>query len=213
MRRARIVGTGAYLPARVVSNEELSRTVDTSHEWIVQRTGIEQRHIAADGEMTSDLACAAAREALQQRRAGRRSPGSDHRRDHHARPYLPRLRRRRSGQARRRSGRRLRPSGGLQRLRLRPGGRRQLRQGRAGRERAGDRRRDLLAPARLGGPADLRAVRRRRRRGRAARRGGHRHGVRSRRAGDPAGLRRAPLPATSTSTAGRRRPAPPAMSG
>ena len=65
MRRARIVGTGAYLPARVVSNEELSRTVDTSHEWIVQRTGIEQRHIAADGEMTSDLAVAAAREALQ----------------------------------------------------------------------------------------------------------------------------------------------------
>jgi 3-oxoacyl-[acyl-carrier-protein] synthase-3 len=65
MRRARIVGTGAYLPARVVSNEELSRTVDTSHEWIVQRTGIEQRHIAADGEMTSDLACAAARKALQ----------------------------------------------------------------------------------------------------------------------------------------------------
>jgi 3-oxoacyl-[acyl-carrier-protein] synthase III len=65
MRRARIAGTGAYLPARVVSNEELSRTVDTSHEWIVQRTGIEQRHIAADGELTSDLACAAAREALQ----------------------------------------------------------------------------------------------------------------------------------------------------
>jgi 3-oxoacyl-[acyl-carrier-protein] synthase III len=65
MRRAQIVGTGAYLPARVVSNEELSRTVDTSNEWIVQRTGIEQRHIAADGEMTSDLACAAAREALQ----------------------------------------------------------------------------------------------------------------------------------------------------
>ena len=65
MRRTRIVGTGAYLPARVVSNEELSRTVDTSHEWIVQRTGIEQRHIAADGEMTSDLACGAAREALR----------------------------------------------------------------------------------------------------------------------------------------------------
>jgi 3-oxoacyl-[acyl-carrier-protein] synthase III len=68
MRRARIVGTGAYLPERVVSNDELSRTVDTSHEWIVQRTGIEQRHIAADGEMTSDLACAAGRKALQ--RAG-----------------------------------------------------------------------------------------------------------------------------------------------
>jgi 3-oxoacyl-[acyl-carrier-protein] synthase-3 len=65
MRRARIVGTGAYLPARVVTNDELSRTVETSHEWIVQRTGSEQRHIAADGEMTSDLACAAAREALR----------------------------------------------------------------------------------------------------------------------------------------------------
>jgi 3-oxoacyl-[acyl-carrier-protein] synthase III len=65
MRRAQIVGTGAYLPARAVTNEELSRTVDTSHEWIIQRTGIEQRHIAAEGEMTSDLACAAAREALQ----------------------------------------------------------------------------------------------------------------------------------------------------
>jgi 3-oxoacyl-[acyl-carrier-protein] synthase-3 len=65
MRRARIVGTGAYLPERVVSNDELSRTVDTSHEWIVQRTGIEQRHIAADGEMPSDLACAAGRKALQ----------------------------------------------------------------------------------------------------------------------------------------------------
>jgi 3-oxoacyl-[acyl-carrier-protein] synthase-3 len=65
MRRARIVGTGAYLPARVVSNHELARTVDTSDEWIVQRTGIKQRHIAADDEMTSDLACAAARDALQ----------------------------------------------------------------------------------------------------------------------------------------------------
>ena len=64
MRRARIVGTGAYLPARTVTNDELSRRVDTSHEWIVKRTGIEERHIAADGEMTSDLACSAARDAL-----------------------------------------------------------------------------------------------------------------------------------------------------
>lgn len=71
MRRARVIGTGAYLPSRVVSNDELSRTVDTSHEWIVQRTGIEQRHIAADGELTSDLACAAAGEAMKQ--AGLRS--------------------------------------------------------------------------------------------------------------------------------------------
>ena len=64
MRRACIVGTGSYLPARILSNAELAATVDTSDEWIVERTGIRQRHIAADGELTSDLAVAAARRAL-----------------------------------------------------------------------------------------------------------------------------------------------------
>jgi 3-oxoacyl-[acyl-carrier-protein] synthase-3 len=64
--RARIVGTGAYLPAKVVSNAELAQTVDTSDQWIVERTGIRQRHIAADGELTSDLATAAARVALHE---------------------------------------------------------------------------------------------------------------------------------------------------
>ncbi|UYO01288.1 MAG: ketoacyl-ACP synthase III [Devosia sp.] len=57
-------GVGSYLPARVVSNEELAKTVDTSDEWIQQRVGIRQRHIAAEGEFTSDLAVAAARNAL-----------------------------------------------------------------------------------------------------------------------------------------------------
>lgn len=56
---------GAYLPARIVTNDELSKTVDTSDEWIVQRTGIRQRHIAAEGENTSDLATAAGRRALE----------------------------------------------------------------------------------------------------------------------------------------------------
>jgi 3-oxoacyl-[acyl-carrier-protein] synthase III len=56
---------GAYLPARVMTNEELARTVETSDEWIVQRTGIRQRHIAAEGENTSDLAAAAARKAME----------------------------------------------------------------------------------------------------------------------------------------------------
>ncbi|MHA1544303.1 MAG: beta-ketoacyl-ACP synthase III [Alphaproteobacteria bacterium] len=63
--RSVAVGCGSYLPEKVVTNEELAKTVDTSDEWIVERTGIKRRHIAADGELTSDLALHAAREALQ----------------------------------------------------------------------------------------------------------------------------------------------------
>jgi len=62
--RSVVLGSGSYLPSRVLSNDELARKVDTSDEWIVQRTGIHQRHIAADGEMTSHLAINAARAAL-----------------------------------------------------------------------------------------------------------------------------------------------------
>jgi 3-oxoacyl-[acyl-carrier-protein] synthase-3 len=61
---SRIVGTGRYLPAQVLTNAELAKRVDTSDEWIRTRTGICQRHIAAPDEKTSDLALAAAREAL-----------------------------------------------------------------------------------------------------------------------------------------------------
>src|SRR5438067_8223885 len=61
---SRIVGTGSYLPAQVLTNAELAQRVDTSDEWIRTRTGISQRHLAAPGETTSDLALAAAREAL-----------------------------------------------------------------------------------------------------------------------------------------------------
>jgi 3-oxoacyl-[acyl-carrier-protein] synthase III len=62
--RSVVLGCGSYLPRRVLPNSELSRMVDTSDEWIVQRTGIRERHIAAEGENTSDMAIAAAREAL-----------------------------------------------------------------------------------------------------------------------------------------------------
>jgi 3-oxoacyl-[acyl-carrier-protein] synthase-3 len=62
--RSQIVGVGAYLPANAVSNEELSKRVDTTDEWIRERTGIRQRHIAVEGEKTSDLALQAARNAL-----------------------------------------------------------------------------------------------------------------------------------------------------
>jgi 3-oxoacyl-[acyl-carrier-protein] synthase-3 len=62
---SRIVGTGGYLPEKVLSNRDLELAVDTTDEWIYTRTGIRQRHIAADGEKTSDLALEASRSALQ----------------------------------------------------------------------------------------------------------------------------------------------------
>jgi len=61
---SRIIGTGGYLPEKIVTNQDLARTVDTSDEWIFERTGIRQRHIAADGEFTLDLAEAASRRAI-----------------------------------------------------------------------------------------------------------------------------------------------------
>ena len=64
MIRSVVQGCGAYLPARIVTNQELAKKVDTSDEWIQQRTGIKQRHIAADGEFTSHLATKAAERAL-----------------------------------------------------------------------------------------------------------------------------------------------------
>ncbi|HEX8215255.1 MAG TPA: beta-ketoacyl-ACP synthase III [Allosphingosinicella sp.] len=63
-RRSLIVGTGSALPPNRVTNAQLAERVDTTHEWIVERTGIEARHIAADGETTATLATEAARNAL-----------------------------------------------------------------------------------------------------------------------------------------------------
>ena len=62
--RAVVIGHGHYLPERVVENEEFAKTLDTSNEWIVSRSGIERRHFAAEGETTSMLAAHAARAAL-----------------------------------------------------------------------------------------------------------------------------------------------------
>ena len=62
---SRIAGTGSYLPAQVVSNDELAKRVDTSDEWIRTRTGIRQRHVAGEGETTSELAYQAALKALE----------------------------------------------------------------------------------------------------------------------------------------------------
>lgn len=62
--RSVVLGVGGYLPEKILTNAELSKIVDTSDDWITQRTGIRQRRIAAEGEMTSDLATAAAKAAL-----------------------------------------------------------------------------------------------------------------------------------------------------
>ena len=62
--RSVVLGCGSYLPSRVLTNAELSRMVDTTDEWITQRTGIRERHIAAEGETTSDMALKAAQAAL-----------------------------------------------------------------------------------------------------------------------------------------------------
>ena len=72
---ARITGTGSYLPEKVLTNKDLEQFVDTTEEWIFSRSGIRQRHIAAEGEFTSDLAEAASREALKS--AGRQASDVD----------------------------------------------------------------------------------------------------------------------------------------
>jgi 3-oxoacyl-[acyl-carrier-protein] synthase-3 len=62
---SKIIGTGSYLPSKVLTNYDLEKIVDTSHEWIFTRSGIAQRHIAAEGELTSDLALQASRKAIE----------------------------------------------------------------------------------------------------------------------------------------------------
>ena len=65
MIRTVVAGTGSYLPEKVVTNDDWSKLVDTSDDWISARTGIKERHFAADGQVTSDLVCAAANKAIE----------------------------------------------------------------------------------------------------------------------------------------------------
>lgn len=65
MSNARIIGTGSYLPAYVLTNEELEARLETTSEWIIERTGIRERHIVEEGELTSDLAQKAAERAIE----------------------------------------------------------------------------------------------------------------------------------------------------
>ena len=65
MTYSKIIGTGSYLPAKVLTNYDLEKIVDTTHDWIFSRSGIVERHIAADNELTSDLALQASRNAIE----------------------------------------------------------------------------------------------------------------------------------------------------
>ena len=65
MAYSKIIGTGSYLPEKILTNHDLEKMVDTSDEWIRERTGIKERHIAAEGETTSDLGVVAARRAME----------------------------------------------------------------------------------------------------------------------------------------------------
>ena len=165
--RSVVLGCGSYLPERILTNAELAARIDTSDEWIVQRTGIRQRHIAAEGEFTSHLAINAARAALASCQARRPGDRPDRAGDLDAGQYLSGDRGRGAARPRHQPWRRLRPAGGLLRLRLCARDRRQFPAHGRLQARAGDRRRDLFADSRLERPRHLRAVRRWRRRGRA----------------------------------------------
>ena len=165
--RSVIRGVGAYLPKRVMTNDDLARLVDTTDEWIKERTGIEQRHIADDGELTSDLGIAASRQALVRSGIDSDRHRSRHLRDRHAGPHFSCDGREDPGGPRHDQGRCVRRAGRMLGLHLWPQHRRQFHQDRAVQARAGGRRRNVLAHPRLEGSRHVRIVRRRRRRRRA----------------------------------------------
>jgi hypothetical protein len=186
MTYARIIGTGGYLPEKIMTNHDLEAIVDTSDQWIRERTGIEQRHIAGEGETTVDLAEKASRQAIEA--AGIDASEIDlivlatstpdkifpssacilqARLDIHGCPafdiqavctgFVYAL------------------TGGLHRLCLRAHRGREIYQDRQCEESSGGRRRGFLAHSKLGRPYHLRTVRRWRRRGCARRQRRDRH--------------------------------------
>ena len=161
---ALITGWGMYAPSRVMTNDDLSKLVDTSDEWIVSRTGIRERRIAADDETTSTL-----ERERRPRRARRGGHGRVRARPRDRRHLLARLlhaghRGARRPSARGNAGRRLRPHGRLLGLRLLARDRHRLRPQRHVPQRAGHRRRAAEPVPRLHRPQHVRPVRRRRRR-------------------------------------------------
>ena len=93
MKRAVVIGSGAALPRNAVSNDDLAKKVDTSDEWIQQRTGIKQRYIAEADETTASLGAAAARDAMAHAGVEYRGYRPDNLRNIDARQHVPRDRR------------------------------------------------------------------------------------------------------------------------
>ena len=211
MIRSQIMGCGAYLPRTVLTNDELAKRVDTSDEWIRERTGIHQRHIAHEGEKTSDLALRRGARALAMRGDGRRRTRSDRRRDHDAGRNLSRHRHDASGAARHDARRRLRRPGGVLGLHLRAVGRGQF-------HPVGQAKTVLLIGAETmsrlldwNDRDDLRAVRRRRRRRRAAGRARARATIRTAASSTPSSFPTAGCTIFCMSMAVRPRPRRPAI--
>ena len=162
---SRIDSLATFVPPRLLTNADLERMVETTDEWILQRTGIRERHIVDPGVATSDLAAEAAREAIA--KAGLRPDRDrpDRRRHHHPRHDLPEHGLPGAAQDRRHPGLGLRPRRRLLRLHLLARHRGAVHRQRRARARAGDRRRRDVEHHRLHRSHHLRAVRRRRRRG------------------------------------------------
>ena len=173
--RSVVKGVGSALPRRCVTNRELEKEVETSDEWIVQRTGITQRYLAGEGETTSTLGAAAARAALAKANCAPEdidliicaTSTPDY--------TFPSVADHDPGGTRHHRRRGLRPAGGVRRLRLRRGDRRQVSDVGLAQARAGDRGRNLFPDHGLERPHHLRAVRRRRRRDGARGAGRRRH--------------------------------------
>ena len=166
LRGTTITGTGMYVPDRVLTNHDLEKIVDTTDEWIVERTGIRERRIAAPDQASSDLALHRLPARAGDGEGGREGRRPDHPRDDDARPH-PALVRVHAAAASwaRRSAAAYDMFAACTGFIFGMGHRARAHRRRHGRHRAGGRRRDAVAHRGLHRPQHLRAVRRRRRRG------------------------------------------------